>query len=512
MLFNSYPFVFVFLPLLLLGYWLLARAGIKQAIPFFLIAASLSFYGWWNWKYLFLFGFSILFNYALGPSLAPSAATEASDASKRHLTRQAQPTPRQRSGGEYSGKTVRLAFAVAVNLGLLGYFKYRNFFIDNLNTVTGSDWALAPLVLPLAISFHTFQQIAYLVDCYRRKVEQPPLLSYALFVLFFPQLVAGPIVHHYQLLPQLRDKRIYTFDYGSLATGLCFFIFGLAKKLLIADPLSFISDPIFDGAIIHHPALAQTWIGLCAYTLAIYFDFSGYSDMAVGLARMFGIRLPYNFASPYKATSIVDFWRRWHITLSNWLRDYLYIPLGGNRHGKARRYANLIITMLLGGLWHGAAWTFVLWGLLHGTYLMVAHMWGALRGRITYRGTPLHIPAPAAWALTFLAVSFAWVFFRSHSMAHAFAMLEGLAGLNGLVSQRLAIEFDPAKMLLLGMALVIALLMPNSQQLVDQAAGPGGRLRLHWHPTPAWSAAVAALLLLSLMRMSNVREFVYFQF
>jgi len=487
MLFNSYEFILIFLPITLVGFFTIAKSS-QRAAQYFLLVASFLFYAWWSFEYGLLIVATIVVNYRFGRRIQELAERQA---------KAAKPL---------------LAVAVAVNVGLLGYFKYRNFFIDNLNTVTGSDWALAPLVLPLAISFHTFQQIAYLVDCYRRKVEQPPLLSYALFVLFFPQLVAGPIVHHYQLLPQLRDKRIYTFDYGSLATGLCFFIFGLAKKLLIADPLSFISDPIFDGAIIHHPALAQTWIGLCAYTLAIYFDFSGYSDMAVGLARMFGIRLPYNFASPYKATSIVDFWRRWHITLSNWLRDYLYIPLGGNRHGKARRYANLIITMLLGGLWHGAAWTFVLWGLLHGTYLMVAHMWGALRGRITYRGTPLHIPAPAAWALTFLAVSFAWVFFRSHSMAHAFAMLEGLAGLNGLVSQRLAIEFDPAKMLLLGMALVIALLMPNSQQLVDQAAGPGGRLRLHWHPTPAWSAAVAALLLLSLMRMSNVREFVYFQF
>ena len=277
---------------------------------------------------------------------------------------------------------------------------------------------------------------------------------------------------------------------------------------------SLASADLIVGATSPGAAFNFAWLAL-GFGFQIFFDFAGYSTCAIGAALCLGFILPLNFRFPYAAIGFSDFWRRWHITLSNWLRDYLYIPLGGNRHGNARRYVNLIITMLLGGLWHGAAWTFVLWGLLHGTYLMVAHMWGALRGRITYRGTPLHIPAPAAWALTFLAVSFAWVFFRSHSMAHAFAMLEGLAGLNGLVSERLAIEFEPTKMLLLGMALVIALLVPNSQQLIDEAGGQGavrGRFRLHWHPTPAWSAAVAALLLLSLMRMSNVREFVYFQF
>jgi alginate O-acetyltransferase complex protein AlgI len=490
MLFNSYEFVLVFLPITLVLFFAIAKTS-RVGAQHFLLIASFLFYAWWSFEYGLLIVATIIVNYCFGRKIQQFAERQATIAKPL------------------------LAVAVAVNLGLLAYYKYRNFFIANFNTVTGSDWTLAPLVLPLAISFHTFQQIAYLVDSYRRKVDQPSLLTYSLFVLFFPQLIAGPIVHHYQLLPQLKDERIYTFDYRSFATGLCFFVFGLAKKLLLADPLATVSDPIFNGVANQVPSLSQAWVGVCAYTLGLYFDFSGYSDMAVGLARMFGIRLPYNFASPYKATSIIDFWRRWHITLSNWLRDYLYIPLGGNRHGETRRYTNLIITMLLGGLWHGAAWTFVLWGLLHGLYLMINHAWQTLQGRITCGGKPMQMPALAGWLVTFVAVSVAWIFFRSSSMEHAFAMIGGLVGLNGLHSDQLSSVFGRSEAFVLGLALAVALLMPNTQQLIDEEAGravAGGRARLHWHPTFAWSAAVAALLLFCLTRMSTVRQFVYFQF
>ena len=486
MLFNSYEFILAFLPGTLVLFFTIARHD-RRAARWFLLAASFAFYAWWSLEYGLLIVATIAVNFAFGRTLQELAERRPGSAK------------------------VLLVVAVSANLALLGYFKYCDFFVENVNGLTGSDWALAHVVLPLAISFHTFQQIAYLVDSWRRKVEQPSFGTYALFVLFFPQLIAGPIVHHWQLLPQLEDGRIYRFNHAAFAAGLSFFVLGLAKKLLIADPLSSVSDPIFNQSLTGPPTLSQAWVGLLAYTLGLYFDFSGYSDMAIGLARMFGIRLPYNFDSPYKATSIIDFWRRWHITLSNWLRDYLYIPLGGSRHGPARRYVNLLVTMLLGGLWHGAAWTFVIWGLLHGLYLMINHGWRALPGRTASR----LLPRPTAWLLTFVAVAFAWVFFRSPTFGHALAMVEGLAGMNGLHSDALAPVFGAGKALVLGIALMVSLLMPNTQTLIDVSErddAAGGPWRLRWRPTLAWSAVLATLFLISFTQMSARREFVYFQF
>ncbi|TWT13865.1 MBOAT family protein [Reyranella sp. CPCC 100927] len=483
MLFNSYTFILAFLPATLLLFFVIARAN-HGAARLFLLLASFAFYAWWSFEYGLLIVATIVVNYAFGLTIQ-----QLSEAGHRHAR-------------------LLLAVAIGSNLLLLGYFKYRNFFIDNVNTLTGMDWPLSPLVLPLAISFHTFQQIAYLVDSYRRKVEQPTLTDYALFVLFFPQLIAGPIVHHYQILPQFKGARFFTFNSDSFAAGLSFFVMGLAKKVLLADPLASVADPIFDGAADDAPALSQAWVGVLAYTLGLYFDFSGYSDMAVGLACMFGLRLPYNFNSPYKAASIIDFWRRWHITLSLWLRDYLYVPLGGNRHGKVRRYANLMATMLLGGLWHGAAWNFVFWGLLHGLYLAINHGWLALQANLE-RGRTIVLPPPMAWLLTFAAVAFAWVFFRSTTAQHAFAMVEGMIGLHGLHDSALAAVLGPGKAMLLAAALAIVLLMPNTQQLVD---GSDDRAWLRWRPTMAWAGAITGLLLASLTQMSAVREFIYFQF
>ena len=490
MLFNSYEFVLVFLPATLVLFFLIARNS-HRAARWFLLAASFAFYAWWSVEYGLLIAATIVVNYGFGLRIQSLA--------ERRMT---------------AAKAL-LMVAVAANLGLLGYFKYRNFFVDNVNELTGTSWPIVSLVLPLAISFHTFQQIAYLVDSWRRKVDQPALADYGLFVLFFPQLIAGPIVHHWQLLPQFKDPRFYRFDYACFAAGLTFFTLGLAKKLLIADPLATVSDPVFNAAVSSPPTLSEAWVGLGAYTLGLYFDFSGYSDMAIGLARMFGIKLPYNFDSPYKATSVIDFWRRWHITLSNWLRDYLYVPLGGNRHGKARRYANLLITMLLGGLWHGAAWTFVVWGLLHGLYLIVNHAWHAMRTRASVGPLPLGI----AWPLTLGAVAFAWVFFRSPTFQHAHAMVDGLIGLNGLHSDALNAIIGPGKGLVLGVALVVALLMPNTQWLIDgpkdaasAAALPRQAWLLRWQPTLAWAAAVGMLFVVALTQMSTRREFVYFQF
>jgi alginate O-acetyltransferase complex protein AlgI len=482
MLFNSYEFILAFLPVTLVLFFTIARSS-RAFARLFLLAASFAFYAWWSLEYGLLIVATIVANYAFGRTIQ--------ELSPRRIAK------------------VLLVVAVSINLALLGYFKYHNFFVENVNELTGSDWTVAMIVLPLAISFHTFQQIAYLVDSWRRKVEQPTLADYALFVLFFPQLIAGPIVHHWQLLPQLQDGRIYRFDHAAFAAGVCFFVLGLAKKLLLADPLSSVSDPVFNEALTAPPALSEAWIGVVAYTLGLYFDFSGYSDMAIGLARMFGIQLPYNFDSPYKATSIIDFWRRWHITLSNWLRDYLYVPLGGNRHGRLRRYTNLLITMLLGGLWHGAAWTFVIWGLLHGAYLMINHAWRASLGR------KYLLPGPAAWLLTFLAVTFAWVFFRSPTLDHALAMVEALTGANGLYPDGVRPALRGSQTLVLGTALVVALLMPNTQTIVDlwwRDRPANHRWRLRWQPTLAWSAVLAGLFLVCITQMSTRREFVYFQF
>lgn len=490
MLFSSFEFVLVFLPATLILFFAVARIN-RRAAQLVLLVASFVFYAWWSFDYGLLIVATIAVNYCFGRRIQALSERESS------MTR------------------LVLAVAIILNLGLLAYFKYRNFFIENINVIAGSHWAVTPLVLPLAISFHTFQQIAYLVDSYRRKVDQPSPLTYGLFVLFFPQLIAGPIVHHYQLLPQLKSRRPYRFRYRSFAMGIAFFTFGLAKKLLIADELSPVSDSIFNGTLMNAPTFSQAWVGVFAYTLALYFDFSGYSDMAVGLARMFGVRLPYNFDSPYKATSIIDFWHRWHITLSKWLRDYLYVPLGGNRRGKSRRYANLLITMVLGGLWHGAAWNFAFWGLFHGICLMINHAWQALMQWAYHRGRQLRLPRGAAWVLTFLAVSVGWVFFRSPTMTQAFSMIEGMIGLNGLHSDRLFHTFGPGKALTMALAFSIALMMPNTQQLIESAFDSmldTASLRVRWRPTLGWSAVAAALLLCSLTQMSTVREFIYFQF
>ena len=352
MLFNSYPFVFVFLPLVLAGFAVLTRWRSRTATLAFLIVASLAFYAWWNWRFLGLLLFSILFNFALGRRLQ-----------RRASERGAPVAPARRL----------LALGIAVNVGLLGYFKYRNFLVDTVGMAVGTDWALPPIVLPLAISFFTFEQITYLVDAYHGDTGEYDFLGYALFISFFPHLIAGPIVRFKELVPQFSSRSTFVFSHENVARGLFIFAIGLFKKVMIADTFSPWVAPIFDRAPV--VVFSDAWGATLAFALQLYFDFSGYTDMAIGLALMLNVVLPENFDSPYQARSIIDFWRRWHMTLSNFLRDYLYIPLGGGRRGEARRYANLFITMLLGGLWHGASWTFVLWGGLHGAYLAINHLW-----------------------------------------------------------------------------------------------------------------------------------------
>jgi alginate O-acetyltransferase complex protein AlgI len=394
--------------------------------------------------------------------------------------------------------------------------------------LTGVPMPLANIILPLGISFFTFQQIAYLVDVMRGAKVERDFVSYTLFVSFFPHLIAGPLVHHAEMIPQFK-RAGSTRNAGMAARGVAIFVAGLFKKVVIADNLAQFVSPVFahvDGG--GSVAAGWAWLATLGYTLQIYFDFSGYSDMALGLGLLFGIRLPVNFRSPYRATSIIDFWRRWHITLSRFLRDYLYIPLGGNRHGEGRRYLNLLLTMLLGGLWHGAGWTFVVWGGLHGLYLCINHLWQG--ARIAARGSAVIFMRVAGWALTFVAVVIAWIFFRAGTMHGAWQMLRGLFGSRGdakgyaspgiLRVMDLPMLIGPERLLLAGgiavaVALLIAVAMPNVPQIFGyreyrRAPEPAGFVR--WHPNAAWALLIAVAFTVALFGMWQRLEFLYFQF
>ena len=500
MLFSSYTFLFQFLPATALAF-AAARRHSPRAGIMVLAAASLFFYGAWRPVYLLLLIASIAVNFSLG-------------------LRMEDPLRRRGIG----------AFGVALNLAVLCYFKYTNFVFDSLNTLTGAPLPFFNIVLPLGISFFTFQQIAYLVDVMRGARVERDIVSYTLFVSFFPHLIAGPLVHHAEMIPQFKRGR--TGRSAVLAArGLAIFAAGLFKKVVIADNLAQFVSPVFAhldaGGGVTTP---WAWLATLSYSLQIYFDFSGYSDMAVGLALLFGIRLPVNFRSPYQSLSIVEFWRRWHITLSRFLRDYLYIPLGGNRLGEQRRYINLMVTMLLGGLWHGAGWTFLVWGGLHGVYLSINHLWREWRGGDARASANGLAAKGFSWTITFFAVVIAWVFFRARTMAGAWQMLGSLFGLEAgssayappgiLRLMDLPILVGEARLLSIGggavaLALAIALFMPNVPQLFGyreyrRAPEPAGRLR--WRPNAAWALVTALAVAISLFGMWQRLEFLYFQF
>src|ERR1700761_3796030 len=380
MLFNSYPFIFIFLPVVLLGYFASRRLGATAPV-IWLALASLVFYSFSSWPFVALLLGSIAFNYLTGLLLI---------------------SRRLRGGSRFAVLTV----GVSGDLIALGIFKYAGFLVANFNAVFSTPVAVN-ILLPVGISFYTFTQVAFLVDAYRGKVAHYGLPHYALFVTYFPHLIAGPILHHRDMIPQFESVESKRPNPRLILYGLIIFGIGLFKKTVLADGIQPLVVLAFYQAA---PSFDQAWIGALAYTFQLYFDFSGYSDMAIGISLMFGIFLPLNFNSPYKATSIIDFWRRWHITLSQFLRDYLYIPLGGNRRGRVLRYVNLMVTMVLGGLWHGAAWTFVAWGALHGVYLCINHAWNHF-SPAPPRFAPL--AKLATGTLTFLAVVVAWVFFRA---------------------------------------------------------------------------------------------------
>src|ERR1700694_1050864 len=508
MLFSSYTFLFQFLPATVLAF-AAARRHSPRAGIMVLAGASLGFYGAWRAGYLLLLVALVAVNFSLG-------------------LRMEDPLRRRPTG----------AFGVALNLAMLCYFKYTNFIFDSVNTLTSAPLPFFNIILPLGISFFTFQQIAYLVDVMRGAKVERDIVSYTLFVSFFPHLIAGPLVHHAEMIPQFKRGR--TGRSAVLAArGLAIFAAGLFKKVVIADNLAQFVSPVFahldaGGGVI----TPWAWLATLAYTLQIYFDFSGYSDMAVGLALLFGIRLPVNFRSPYRAISIIEFWRRWHITLSRFLRDYLYIPLGGNRLGEPRRYINLIVTMLLGGLWHGAGWNFLIWGGLHGVYLCINHLWRAWRA---WRGGKDHAWADSlaakgfvakalSWAVTFFAVVVAWVFFRARTAAGAWQMLGGLFGFDAgssayaspgvLRLMDLPVLVGEQRLLLVGggavaLALAVALCLPHVPQLFvyrEYRRAPEKAGRLRWRPNPAWALLTALALAISLFGMWQRLEFLYFQF
>jgi len=481
MLFNSFEFLFVFLPLTLVGYYVLRTWVAHHAALVALTLASLLFYAWWDVRYLPLLLGSVVVNHVLGVVIT------------RH------------------GSKPWLALGVVLNLAALGLFKYADFLVGNFNALTGVDAPLPGLSLPLALSFFTFQQISFLVDVARRQATAGPFVNHALFVSFFPQLIAGPIVRHDQIASQYADTTRKDDLADNLGVGLSIFAIGLAKKVLLADNLEPYAADAFTAAASGEPVgLMQAWTGGLCYALQIFFDFSGYSDMALGLARMFGYKLPANFNAPYRATSVIDFWRRWHITLSLFLRDYLYIPLGGSRRGGRRRAINLMIVMLLGGLWHGAAWTFVVWGGLHGLGLAWCHLINRLR--------PEGLFPKARWIsvlVTFLFVTVTWVFFRADSFASASAMLSGMAGLNGL---GVNVGDDPFIAIAIGLAIVWGL--PDTISLfsnhLDDTTLKTGRIDLQpgvrWRPSAGFAVGIGLLILLSTINAWTTAEFIYFTF
>ena len=389
--------------------------------------SSLLFYAYWDWHFLFLFAASILFNYLTGNAIISVKGAKA--------------------------KKVVLIFGLIANLGILAFFKYSHFFLQNLINITGTSLTIPNIILPVGISFFTFTQIAYLVDCVREQYRYR-FADYLVFVSFFPHLVAGPILRHDKTIPQIESKRFGRPSARKIYIAIVFFSIGLFKKVIIADSIAVYVDSLF----IHADSLSmlEAWAVALLYTFQIFFDFSAYSEMAIGLAFLMNIRIPFNFNSPYKALSIADFWRRWHISLSSFLRDYLYIPLGGNRKGPARRYINLFVTMLLGGLWHGAAWTFVIWGGLHGMYLAINHAWQKL---------DIKLPHFISWAVTFLAVVIAWIFFRSQQLTTAFSILKSMFGLNGV--HILGKQLSHPLFMLFSIAVLICFTLsaPNTQQI-----------------------------------------------
>lgn len=493
MLFNSYPFIFIFLPIVFFGYYYLASLRLILASRAFLVGSSLFFYSWWNIVFLPYLLFSLIFNYSI--------ASAFTDYDKKYVFLK-----------KYVSKKSLLVFGLVVNIAFLSYFKYADFFIKNINFITASHFNLLKIALPLGISFITFQKIAYLVDSYQGKAKTHDFLSFSLFVTFFPQLIAGPIVHHSEMMPQFISRWNWIIKYRNITIGIFIFSIGLFKKVLIADMFGVWANNGY--AHTANLALFEAWATSLSYTFQLYFDFSGYSDMAVGLAYLFNIKLPFNFNSPYKATNIQDFWKRWHITLSRFLKAYVYIPLGGNKAGYIRTYLNLFITFLIGGIWHGAGWTFVLWGILHGVAIIIHRVWQSLG---------IKLNSLLAWFITFNFINLTWIFFRGKNLEDTMNVIKGMLGAGGVIFPAgLAVKFgflndygaqfgdwlstgdSKEEIIYIIFGFLSVLLLKNSMELTDKFKPKIGTMLLG-----------VICLSLSFVKLNSFRvtnEFLYFNF
>lgn len=469
---------------MLAGYYLLGRWGVKAAAGWLAIA-SLFFYSYWDISFLPLLLGSIIFNYGTG------CLIDKAEGRQRKLW---------------------LAFGVVVNILLLGYYKYTGFLLNNINEFLQAGLTVPAIILPIGISFFTFTQTAYLVDLYRRETNNTSFVYYVEFVTIFPHLIAGPIISHKEMLPQFLNPDNLKVNYHNLANGLLLFSLGFGKKVIIADSLAIWANYVFAHS--QETNILMAWIGSLSYTIQLYFDFSGYSEMAVGLGMMLNLKFPRNFNSPYQATSFIDLWRRWHMTLGQWVRDYIYIPLGGNRRGECRKYMNLLAAMIIIGIWHGAGWTYVIWGTLHGLLLLVNHGWRYLGG---------NIPKILAMPMTFLAWNFGQTIFRADSLSDAWNLIRNMWGLGNLSTSceglplgwfslgeiigraptAGSVELIWGCLATLSVLLLLLFFVPNPQTLVEKY-----NLTAHWQIM----AVTMIILTISLMCMTTSGEFLYFQF
>ncbi len=466
MLFNSYIFILLFLPIVLAAWWSLARW--PQIRLGFLVASSYLFYGWWHWEFTLLLLASTLIDYYVGLGIHASQSKRA--------------------------KGLWLSVSLISNLGMLGYFKYCGFFAQSINGLLdafrfGTPLNVPEIILPVGISFYTFQTLTYSIDLYRGDVKPArSLMHFAAYVSMFPQLIAGPIVRYSDVETQMRELGTQP-NWAEISRGIWFFVVGMSQKILIADTVAKLAGPLL--AQPEELQFFSGWAALIAYSMQLYFDFAGYSNMAIGLGLMMGFSFPQNFDSPYQATSIQSFWRRWHMTLSSFLRDYLYIPIGGNRYGKLLSYRNLLVVMLLGGFWHGAGWTFILWGLMHGCLLV---------GNGLYRDY-INIPIPkiVGIAVTFFFVMMGWLLFRSVDLQMAKHWYAAIFGLQGIEADLGRSVLQSAGFLVAITTLFFCWSAPNS-----------------WNFQPRWSLgtaiALSALFVVCILRFDAESPFLYFQF
>ena len=530
MIFSSIPFLVFLAIVYLLVFVTMKTTESRNYTKWILLISSFVFYSWWNPAIIILLIISITVNFGIS----------------KLIIRDTQ-----------KFKPIYIA-GIIFNIALIAYYKYAYFLIDIINGITSMDIQIRDdIFLPMGISFLTFQQIAYLIDCYKGKSGDYNFRDYALFISFFPQLIAGPIVHHKEMMPQFESKINKFITWENFTIGFALLTMGFFKKLVIADNAALISSPFFIKAAGQQSInFISSWTGVMAYTFQIYFDFSGYCDMALGVARMFGIILPINFFSPYKSRNISDFWRVWHITLSRFLRDYVYIPLGGNRKGKFRRYVNLMATMLVGGLWHGASWTFVVWGGLHGLYLVIHQGWTHFRTNVLTFGSSNKIMqgfgSLLAMLVTFISVVFAWVFFEAKTFDSAIRICKAMMGSEGLgkwngngqlyfltkteYTGLLKIFTDDiprnvntlAAFEHIGFLALVAILVwfiPNTIQvarnfnpvidpskILSSYSKQFGGLPMTLKPNIIWAIVLSVAFVYSILNMTKISPFLYFQF